>query len=70
MYLFKMCGVFMLNMMMMVVLFVSLVAIRARWIASKVELWLEGWTRPIPSHIVELARSDEPKIVSFLCVEF
>lgn len=74
MYLFKMCGVFMLNMMMMmimmmVVLFVSLAAIRAWWIASKVELWLEGWTRPMPSHVVELARPDEPKIMSFLCVE-
>ena len=40
-----------LNMMMMVVvLFVSLRAIRAQWIASEVDLWLEGWVRPMPSH--------------------
>ena len=40
-----------LNMMMMVVVvFVSLVAIHAQWIASEVDLWLEGWVRPMPSH--------------------
>lgn len=58
-----------LNMMMVVVVFVSLATSRAQWIASKVDLWLEGWARPMPSHFAKLARPDEPKIVSLLCGE-
>jgi hypothetical protein len=49
----RICGVFMVEYDdhdEVVVLFVSLVAFCAQWIASEVDLWLEGWVRPMPSH--------------------